>query len=182
MLTLALFMILLGLLLISAGLSVVQASPVSAGRHHHVHARQLTTPVSAGPCCLLGCLSDRPAESSVKSDRVSAARRYLGATARQLGLPQRLWCADFVNLVERRSGRRGTGSRLAKSFSGYGRRLSGPAVGAIAVMSRRGGGHVGVVSGVTASGDPIVISGNHGRRVAESVYPRGRILAYVDPQ
>lgn len=72
--------------------------------------------------------------------------------------------------------------RLAKSFSGYDRRLSGPAVGAIAVMSRRGGGHVGVVSGVTAAGDPIVISGNHNRRVVDSVYPRGRILTYVDPQ
>jgi hypothetical protein len=26
-----------------------------------------------------------------------------------------------------------------------------------------------------------VVSGNHGHRVAESVYPRGRIYAYVMP-
>ena len=54
-------------------------------------------------------------------------------------------------------------------------------VGAIAVMGRRGGGHVGVVSGVDASGNPVVISGNHNNTVAESVYPRGRIIAYVMP-
>ena len=54
-------------------------------------------------------------------------------------------------------------------------------LGAIAVMSRRGGGHVGVVSGIDANGNPIIISGNHGNRVAESTYPRGRIYAYVMP-
>ena len=49
-------------------------------------------------------------------------------------------------------------------------------------MSRgRRGGHVGVVSGIDANGNPIVVSGNHGRRVAESVYPRGRVYAYVMP-
>jgi uncharacterized protein (TIGR02594 family) len=60
--------------------------------------------------------------------------------------------------------------------------VSGPQVGAIAVMSRgKRGGHVGVVSGFDKSGNPIVISGNHGGRVAEAVYPRGRIYAYVMP-
>ena len=48
-------------------------------------------------------------------------------------------------------------------------------------MGRRGGGHVGVVSGIDAKGNPIVVSGNHGRRVAESVYSRSRIYAYVMP-
>jgi hypothetical protein len=48
-------------------------------------------------------------------------------------------------------------------------------------MSRRGGGHVGVVSGIDANGDPIVISGNHNRKVAEAVYPRHRVYAYRLP-
>jgi uncharacterized protein (TIGR02594 family) len=55
-------------------------------------------------------------------------------------------------------------------------------VGAIAVMSRRGGGHVGIVSGIDASGNPIIISGNHGHRVREAVYPRSRIYAFVVPR
>ena len=40
---------------------------------------------------------------------------------------------------------------------------------------------VGVVSGVDANGNPIIVSGNHNRTVAESVYPRSRIAAYVMP-
>jgi uncharacterized protein (TIGR02594 family) len=110
---------------------------------------------------------------------VAEARRYLGGnpTGRSS-----LWCAAFMNLVLERSGHRGTGSNMARSFANYGTRVSGPQVGAIAVMSRgRRGGHVGIVSGVDGNGNPIIISGNHGRRVAESTYSRGRIYAYVLP-
>jgi hypothetical protein len=38
-----------------------------------------------------------------------------------------------------------------------------------------------VVSGIDANGNPIIISGNHNHTTAESVYPRGRIAAYVLP-
>jgi uncharacterized protein (TIGR02594 family) len=86
-----------------------------------------------------------------------------------------------MNLVLERSGHRGTGSDMASSFARYGQRVAGPQVGAIAVMSRHGGGHVGVVSGIDPHGNPIVVSGNHGHRVAEAVYPRGRVYAYVMP-
>lgn len=87
-----------------------------------------------------------------------------------------------MNHVLARSGHRGTGSDAAASFAKYGKRVSGPRVGAIAVMSRgRRGGHVGVVSGIDAKGNPIIISGNHGNRVAEAVYPKSRIYAYVLP-
>jgi hypothetical protein len=48
-------------------------------------------------------------------------------------------------------------------------------------MGRRGGGHVGVVSGIDPNGNPIVISGNHNHTVAEAVYPRRRIITYVVP-
>jgi uncharacterized protein (TIGR02594 family) len=112
------------------------------------------------------------------SNVVAEARRYLGGnpTGRS-----RLWCARFMNMVLQRTGHQGTGSDMANSFARYGHRVSGPQVGAIAVMGRRGGGHVGVVSGIDAKGNPIIISGNHGRRVAESTYSRGRIYAYVMP-
>ena len=68
-----------------------------------------------------------------------------------------------------------------KPTRSYGTRVSGPQVGAIAVMGRRGGGHVGVVSGVDPNSNPIVVSGNHYHTVAEFVYPAGRISAYVLP-
>ncbi len=110
---------------------------------------------------------------------IAEARRWIGGnpTGRRS-----LWCGRFMNFVLERTGHRGTGSDLARSFARYGSRLSGPQIGAIAVMARRGGGHVGVVSGIDAKGNPIIISGNHGHRVAEATYSRGRIYAYVMPQ
>jgi uncharacterized protein (TIGR02594 family) len=109
---------------------------------------------------------------------VMEARRYLGGnpTSRRS-----LWCARFMNMVLEHTGHRGTGSDMARSFASYGQRVSGPQVGAIAVMGRRGGGHVGVVSGLDAQGNPIVISGNSGHRVREMPVSRGRIYAYVMP-
>lgn len=92
-----------------------------------------------------------------------------------------LWCARFVNWVLAQTGHRGTGSDAARSFAGYGHRVSGPRPGAIAVMSRKGGGHVGIVTGADASGNPVVISGNNAGRVRETTYPKERVYAYVVP-
>ena len=113
------------------------------------------------------------------SDVVAEARRYIGGNPTSRGSP---WCARFMNMVLQRSGHRGTGSDMARSFASYGQRVSGPQIGAIAVMGRRGGGgHVGVVSGIDAGGNPIVVSGNNGNRVREAPISRGRIYAYVMP-
>jgi len=120
-----------------------------------------------------------PTASFGGSGLVAQARQYIGGNPTGMGA---LWCARFMNMVLEKSGRRGTGSNMASSFANYGQRVSGPQVGAIAVMGRgRRGGHVGIVSGIDASGNPIIISGNHNRRVAESVYSRNRIYAYVMP-
>jgi uncharacterized protein (TIGR02594 family) len=110
---------------------------------------------------------------------VSVARRYMGTnpTART-----RLWCATFMNMVLAKAGYSGTNSDAARSFAYYGQRISEPRIGAIAVLTRgRLGGHVGVVSGIDPYGNPIIISGNHGRAVGEGIYPRSRVIAYVMP-
>jgi uncharacterized protein (TIGR02594 family) len=113
------------------------------------------------------------------SNIVNEARRYIGGNPTGRGS---LWCARFMNLVLQHSGYRGTGSDLARSFASYGRRVSGPQIGAIAVIARRGGGgHVGVVSGIDAAGNPILVSGNNRNRVVEAPTSRGRIYAYVMP-
>ncbi|HVY57072.1 MAG TPA: TIGR02594 family protein [Xanthobacteraceae bacterium] len=108
---------------------------------------------------------------------MAEARHYLGTnpTGRRHD-----WCGAFMDLVLRKTGHPG-GGNLALAYSHYGTRVSGPRVGAIAVMGRRGGGHVGVVTGVDANGNPIIVSGNHNHTVAEAVYPRRRIIAYVVP-
>ena len=113
------------------------------------------------------------------SNIVAEARRYIGGNPTSRAT---LWCARFMNMVLQRSGYRGTGSDLARSFASYGQRVSEPQVGAIAVMGRRGGGgHVGIVSGIDAGGNPILVSGNNRNRVVEAPISRGRIYAYVIP-
>ena len=111
------------------------------------------------------------------NDLVADARKYIGTnpTGRRS-----LWCGAFMDKILRDTGHKG-GGNLALGYLHYGRRVSGPKVGSIAVMRRRGGGHVGVVAGVDSNGNPIIISGNHNHTTAESVYPRHRILAYVEP-
>lgn len=134
----------------------------------------------------IGCVSvlamSRPAFTEPlfsSPSLVSEARKYMGTnpTARK-----RLWCATFMNMVLAKAGYAGTNSDAAKSFAYYGRRISEPRVGAIAVLTRgKRGGHVGVVSGIDATGNPIIISGNHNKRVGEAVYSRARVIAYVMP-
>ena len=122
-----------------------------------------------------------PAEAS---DLVSQARQYIGTnpTGRSS-----LWCGAFMDMVLRQTGRKG-GGNLARNYASYGPRVSGPQVGAIAVMGRKGGGHVGVVSGIDANGNPIIISGNtwgggsKRRMVKEAPVSRSRVYAYVLPQ
>ncbi len=119
-----------------------------------------------------------PATSGGSSSLVSEARRYLGGNPTGRAS---LWCARFMNMVLARTGHRGTGSDMASSFASYGHRVAGPEVGAIAVMGRRGGGHVGIITGIDGHGNPIMISGNNGNRVKEAPISRGRIYAYVMP-
>ena len=116
--------------------------------------------------------------SGSSSSLVMEARHYLGGNPTGRGS---LWCARFMNMVLQKTGHRGTGSDMASSFAHYGHRVSGPQVGAIAVMGRGGGGHVGIITGVDAHGNPIMISGNNGNRVREAPISRGRIYAYVMP-
>ena len=117
--------------------------------------------------------------SGGSSGLVMEARQFLGT--KPSGMGGSLWCARFMNMVLEKTGHHGTGSAMANSFARYGHRVSGPEVGAIAVMGRRGGGHVGIITGIDASGNPIMISGNNGNRVREAPVSRGRIYAYVMP-
>ena len=125
-----------------------------------------------------------PSAPAKAQDLVSQARQYIGTnpTGRS-----RLWCGAFMDMVLRQTGHPG-GGNLAMGYAHYGPRISGPQVGALAIMGRRGGGHVGVVSGIDAQGNPVIISGNtwgkgsRRPRVLETSVARGRVYAYVLPQ
>lgn len=129
--------------------------------------------------CSFPCFDGAEAQSGGGggSRAVTVAKRYLGTNPTRRG---RRWCAEFMNMVERKVGRSGTGSAMAKSYANYGRRVSNPRPGDIAVLSRKGGGHVGYVMSV--QGNKVkLISGNHGRKVGIGTYPRSRVIAFVRP-
>ncbi len=116
---------------------------------------------------------------------ISEARKYIGMTGAQLGVKHRgVWCGEFMGRVARAAGvRTPANPNMAPDWNSAGQRISGPRVGAIALVSHRGRyiGHVGLVTGVNESGDPIIISGNHNNRVVEIAYPRSRVVGYVLP-
>jgi len=108
---------------------------------------------------------------------LAIARRYLGGNPTG---QRSKWCADFMNLVEQKAGREGSGSRAARSYLAYGKKVSKPQVGDIVVLSRTGGGHVGYFMG-WKDGKIELLSGNHGRKVGIGTYPTSRVLGYRRP-
>jgi uncharacterized protein (TIGR02594 family) len=115
------------------------------------------------------------------SNVISMAERYLGTNPTKM---RRLWCANFVGMIEQKAGRRGSGSNFAKSYASYGKAVSRKDVrpGDIAVMGRKGGGHVGYFVGWAPNGKAILISGNsRGGKVAKGQYATARIFAWRRP-
>lgn len=101
-----------------------------------------------------------------------AAIAHLGETARQLGLPRSLWCADFLNKLV------GGNDRRAVSFLERGTPAPYGCTECVAITRRKGGHHVGVVIDYDKNGNPILISGNHNRQVGIGTYSRGVVLGY----
>jgi uncharacterized protein (TIGR02594 family) len=162
-----------------AAATVANTRVKGVSAHKRVKVAQTRRPTRAARQQQAVAYASASASAPVSSSSlVAEARRYIGTNPTRR---RSLWCGAFMNLVLERTGHRRGPSDLAKSFASYGQRVSGPQVGALAIMSRGRGGHVGVVSGIDAKGNVIVVSGNHNNTVAESVYPRGRIFAYVMP-
>jgi uncharacterized protein (TIGR02594 family) len=154
--------------ILAVTMSAAEARPHR--HHHHHHAR-----VAAAPQQEQSFFGGFQSGFSAGSGVVDRARQFIGESAHQVGVRSTLWCSAFLRKV---TGAQGVDD-TALSWERH--QHIAPQVGAIVTMGRRGGGHVGVVSGFTAKGDPIVISGNHGGRVREAVYSRHRIRAWVSP-
>jgi uncharacterized protein (TIGR02594 family) len=119
------------------------------------------------------------AHAAVSGDVLAEASRWLGS-GNMTGLAGP-WCADAVSFWLRRTGHRPLATRSVLSALSYGPRLSGPEVGALAVIRTRRGwaDHVGLVEGVGPDGSIRLISGNWGHRVAQTVIARNAIMAFV---
>jgi len=144
--------------------------------HHHPMARPSSEFIT---CDERGCYEERNGGPAFGGPLLMLAKSQLGNGA--VYGRSSMWCGRFMNWALTHAGYRGTGSDLAKSFLRLPRTTA--RVGAIAVFDRGGRfGHVGLVVGFDDDGNPIVISGNHGHRVARGIYPRHRVLAYVSPE
>lgn len=106
---------------------------------------------------------------------LAVAARYIGRRGPALGLPARLWCRDFVNLiVPRAGGHLANRSRRAIDTLTAGRRVHDPRPGDLAVMRH----HVTVV--VAVSGRQVIgLGGNQGHMVRVSRYALSRVIGFV---
>ncbi|MFN8393493.1 MAG: TIGR02594 family protein [Bacteroidia bacterium] len=92
------------------------------------------------------------------------------------------WCSSFANWVMLQAGQQRTGSALALSWANYGKKLSKPAYGSIAVFKHANGtGHVGFVVGVD-KGRIQVLGGNQSNMVKISSMGTSEVVAYVVPK
>lgn len=99
---------------------------------------------------------------------VEQASRYLGMTARQVGVRSSLWCSAFIRKLTHAAG------VDDRAISWLRKPKVNAAINTIAVMSH----HVGIVMSISKN-YVVLISGNHGHKVGIGKYPRSRIIAYV---
>lgn len=97
------------------------------------------------------------------------------------------WCAGWVSFCLAKAGEKPTSQPLwALSYSDTKNqpviRLAGPALGAIAVKTRNGGGHVTFVAGRTRSGALACCGGNQNDMVNVSPYLPGVFLGFYWPK
>lgn len=103
----------------------------------------------------------------------------VGLGPKQLGVRRSLWCAAGTNKILRKAGIKGTGSDSASSFARWGKPTTARP-GAIAVMKRKGGGHVAIVVKDLGS-SVLTVSPNSRNKVRYVKYAKSRIYTYRWP-
>jgi uncharacterized protein (TIGR02594 family) len=146
-----------------------RASTVSSGRSQAASVKGAKSPKGVKA-------SSYQSFSGASFGLEAKARSYLGTNPTGW---RSLWCAHFMAMIAPATAAHVRNPNMAKSWLSLPRTTAH--VGAIAITSRSGGGHIGVVTGFDEHGNPTIISGNHNRVVGEGVYPRSRVIAYVEP-
>lgn len=87
------------------------------------------------------------------------------------------WCAAFANAVLKKTGKKGTGSLTAKSFMGWGKRVTRPVAGDVVILRNKHGYHVGFYVG-RKGGQVLVIGGNQSNSVKVTAYSARSVVQY----
>lgn len=93
------------------------------------------------------------------------------------------WCAAFANFCLAESGLPTTGSLMARSFLGYGKKIAQPEKGCIVVLKRGkdpSQGHVGFWSH-EKDGRVFLLGGNQGDKVSVASFSKANVLDYRMP-
>lgn len=111
-----------------------------------------------------------------------AIRRWLGELKAWWSDDETPWCGTFVAAVMRAEGHELPRAWYrAKAWLDWGDDIREPAVGAVVVFDRKGGGHVGFVVGNDEAGRLMVLGGNQGNAVTVAPFDRSRVLGYRWP-
>lgn len=92
------------------------------------------------------------------------------------------WCGAFVGAVLLDCGiPAAENGQRARAWLDWGIPLSVPAVGAVVVYERKGGGHVGFLAGQDLEGNLMTLGGNQGDKVSIAPFNRERVLGFRWP-
>jgi uncharacterized protein (TIGR02594 family) len=119
-----------------------------------------------------------------KVKRVAAAHRSLAWIAAFYEDDDIPWCGlQMADIVVRAGLVPITPNPLsARAWAGWGEDAVRPLLGSIAVLTRWGGGHVGVVAGVNKAGTRVsLVGGNQGNAVSQAWFDAQRVLSYRKP-
>lgn len=189
---------------ILAALALVCVSLPAEARQHHRHHRHHRAAVVQQTCILFCAQPDNNPFSGARSITVTMHRVHRHSAiplprprpTKQMGyaspfqsfgvskpmhyIAGRLICAVNVGSALAERGIKGTGSALALSYLHWGRSAGGPVPGAVIVSSRRGGGHVAIVSRVE-NGVVFAWNATGGQRGWREIPYRHAVLDYRVP-
>jgi uncharacterized protein (TIGR02594 family) len=92
------------------------------------------------------------------------------------------WCAALTGACLKRTGYKGSGSLMARSYLNWGTKLTEPRKGAVVVLERGAApaGHVGFVERWNAT-SVWILGGNQSDAVNIKSFPRGKVLGFRWP-
>ena len=101
-----------------------------------------------------------------------------GLSPAYLNSDETAWCSAFVNWCIEKAGYAGTNSAWARSWSNWGKKITTPRRGCIAVFKRgTNSGHVGFYIGKQGNNYKI-LGGNQGNEVCISTYSASKLIGF----
>lgn len=125
-------------------------------------------------------LGQKEVEGVGHNPRVLEYLRSTDLDRTMAGSDETPWCSAFVNWCFEMTGYAGTNSAAARSWLGWGQTVQLPSRGAVTILSRDGGGHVGFFVSSTVERVKL-LGGNQGNQVCVADYDRKRVLGYRVP-